>query len=63
MLQGGGGILGNISDREVGRPFLGLKIVNTVEPPVSRHPRDQKKRPFKIGVRLWEVKNVVCVCM
>ena len=33
--------------------------VLTVEPPVSGHPRDQKKCPFKRGARLWEVKNVV----
>ena len=35
---------------------------NTVEPPLSGHPRDHKKCPFKRGVRLWEVKNVVLVC-
>ena len=35
----------------------------TVEPPISGHPRDQKKCPLKRGVRLWEVKNVVSVCM
>ena len=34
----------------------------TVEPTLSGHPRDQKKCPFKRGVRLWEVKNVVFVC-
>ena len=33
----------------------------TVEPPVGGNPRDQKKCPFKRGVRLWEVKNVVFV--
>ena len=37
-------------------------ILCTVEPPISRHPRDQKKCPLKRGVRLWEVKNVVFVC-
>ena len=35
---------------------------SAVEPPVSGHPRDQKKCPFKRGVLLWEVKNVVFVC-
>ena len=33
----------------------------TVKPPVSGHPRDQKKCLHKRGVRLWEVKNVVFV--
>ena len=37
-------------------------LVYTVEPPVSGQPRDQIKCPFKRGVRLWEVKNVVFVC-
>ena len=35
---------------------------DTVKPPVSRHPQDQKKWPLKRGVCLWEVKNVVFVC-
>ena len=34
-------------------------VAITVEPPVSGYPCDQKKRPLKRGVRLWEVKNVV----
>ena len=34
---------------------------NAIEPPVNGHPRDKKKCPFKRGVRLWEVKNVVFV--
>ena len=34
----------------------------TVKPPVSRHPQDQKKCPFKRGVRLWEDENVVFIC-
>ena len=48
----------------MGRFVRGVLEVNvyTVEPPVSGHPRDQKKCPFKRGVRLWEVKNVVFVC-
>ena len=32
-----------------------------VKPPVSGHPRDQKKRPLKRGAHLWEVKNVAFV--
>ena len=35
---------------------------DTEEPPVSGHPRDQKKCPLNRGVRLWEVKNIVFVC-
>ena len=31
--------------------------VNTVKPPASGHSWDQKKWPFKRGVRLWEVKK------
>ena len=45
--------------------FLGspvLWFLATVEPPVSRHSRDQKRYPLTRGVRLWEVKNVVFVC-
>ena len=38
-----------------------IRFELTVEPPVSGHPRDQKKCPFKRGVRLWEVKNVLFV--
>lgn len=34
----------------------------TVEPAINGHNRDQKKWPFKRGVRLWLVKNVVFVC-
>ena len=36
---------------------MGAQILNTttIEPSVSRHPRDQKKYPLKRGVRLWEV--------
>ena len=39
-----------------------ILLLITVEPPVSRHPRDQKNCPPKRGVRLWEVKNAVFVC-
>ena len=38
------------------------RIESTDEPPVSGHPRDQKKGQYKRGVRLWEVKNVVFIC-
>ena len=44
--------------------YLCTRIVNciiTVEPPISGHPRDQKKNPHR-SVRLWEVKNGVFVC-
>ena len=45
--------------------FVGLPrgyVLSTVEPPVSGHPRDQKKCPLKRGVHLREDKNVVFVC-
>ena len=55
-----------------GKPWLSLlwqgctdSVLNwkyRVEPPVSGHPRDQKKCPLKSGVHLWEVKNAVFVC-
>ena len=34
---------------------------STAKPPISAHPRDQKKWLLKRGVRLWEVKYVVFV--
>ena len=37
-------------------------VSSWVKPPVSGHPWGQKKCPFKRGVCLWEVKNVVFVC-
>ena len=42
--------------------YLSCNVTNTVEPPVSGHPRARKKYPLKRGVHLREVKNVVFVC-
>ena len=50
--EGPGGVL----------PLTGLTDKNTVEPPVSGHPRHQKNCLLKRGVHLREVKNVVFVC-
>ena len=48
--------------RTVQRPCMMFLKPSTVEPPVSRHPRNQKKCLLKRGVHLQEVKNVVFVC-
>lgn len=39
--------------------FYFFYLFISVEPPVSGHPRDQKRGPG--DVRLWEVKNAVFV--
>ena len=41
------------------RIFPSGHFLDTVKPPVSRHPRGQKKCPLTRGVQLWEVKKVV----